>query len=383
MSNLLLSCQSEAADDSIRVGAAVNQLEKEEIYRLRYQIYVEEMSKRIESADYQNRFLCDELDPWAVLLYAKIGSRIIATARVNIGTIKQYPVKLVQILALDQFAGAHNVSDPAFAYITKLMVVPAYRSSPALYLLIAKCYEICCDHQVDFAFGACNLQLLRLYEQMGFHRYTSNFVDPGYGLLAPIVLLINDIKHLRRVRSPLFRIARKRTEFGTEAVEWFYSHFFKTRHNVNSQIVNEDELWSILAKHLAPPFTQAIDLLQGLSEGEAKKFLHNCGIYVHCDAGDMIVNQGDISYSYNLLLSGTLKSLTFRSPAKYYLPGQHFGANGLTGHNVHNEDIVAASATEILVLSGIAFPRFSHAYPDIAHKVVKTIVESNNRSIKD
>ena len=89
MSNLVLSWQSEAAGDSIRVGAAVNQLEKEEIYHLRYQIYVEEMSKRIESADYQNRVLCDELDPWAVLLYAKIGSEIIATARVNIGTIKR------------------------------------------------------------------------------------------------------------------------------------------------------------------------------------------------------------------------------------------------------------------------------------------------------
>lgn len=43
--------------------------------------------------------------------------------------------------------------------------------------------------------------------------------------------------------------------------------------------------------------------------------------------------------------------MTFRNPAKYYLPGQHFGANGLTGHNVHREDIVAASVTEVLVLS--------------------------------
>lgn len=379
MSNVSLAYQNEVSDNSIKIGIAMKQWEKDEIYRFRYQTYVEEMSKRIDSADHKNKVLCDELDPWAVLLYAKIGSKIIATARINVGTIEQYPVKLVQILVLDKFVDALKISDQAFAYITKLMVAPAHRSSPALYLLIAKCYEICCDNNVHFAFGACNFQLLRLYEQMGFHRYTSNFVDPGYGLLAPIVLLINDLRHLRMVRSPFLRIARKRTEVSTESVEWFNSHFLKTQHTVNSQIVKEEELWLILSKHFASPLNQTIDLLRGLSEMEAKKFLHNCGIYIHCKAGDMIVNQGDISYSYNVLLSGMLKSVTFRCPAKHYLPGQHFGANGLTGHNVHSEDIVAMSATEILVLSGLAFPRFSHAYPEIAHKVVKSTLALNKK----
>lgn len=382
MSNLMLDCQSKVPDSSIRVGYAMNQREKDEIYHLRYQIYVEEMLKQIESADCQNRVLCDELDTWAVLLHVKIGPKIIATARINVGTIKQYPSELVHILALDQFVDAQGGNEQAFAYITKLMVVPAYRSSPALYLLIAKCYEICCAKRVQFAFGACNLHLLRLYEQMGFHRYTKNFVDPGYGLLAPIVLLINDITYLRTVRSPLFRLARKRTEVGTESVAWFHSQFLKTQHIVNSQTVSEDELWLLLSKYSNVPLTQAIDLLRGLSEEEAKKLLYYCSIFVYCDVGDRMVNQGDVSYSYNWLLSGRMKSLTFRNPAKYYLPGQHFGANGLTGHNAHREDIVASSASEVLLLSGIAFPKFSHVYPDIAHKVVKTIVELTNNKIK-
>ncbi len=382
MSNLLLDCPSQVSDNCMRVETAMNQLEKEEIYHLRYEIYVEEMSKRIQSADYKNKALCDELDTWAVLLYAKIGKKIIATARINVGTIKQYPAKLVQILALDKFIDSHNGRDQVFAYITKLMVVPAYRSSPALYLLIARCYELCYANQVHFAFGACNLHLLRLYEQMGFHRYTNNFVDPGYGLLVPIVLLINDVKYLRMIRSPLLRVARKRTDYGLESVEWLRALFLKTQQTVNSKGVNEDELWLIVSKHFPVPLNQAIDLLRELSEEEAKKFLHSCSIYVQCEFGDVIVNQGDVSYSYNLVLSGRMKSLTICNPVKYYWPGQHFGANGLTGHNMHREDIVADRATEILVLSGIAFPRFSYAYPDIAHKVVKTIVGLNNHNVK-
>lgn len=369
------SWKKEPVNNSVTVGIATTQAEKKEIYRFRYQTYIEEMSKQIEGIDHSKKVLCDELDDWAMLLYAKVGSKLIGTARINIGTIEQYPAKLVQILSLDKFRDSFPESnEEVYAYVTKLMIAPPHRSSSALYLLIAKCYEICCANQVQFAFGACNFQLLRLYEQMGFHRYGKNFVDPGYGLLAPIVLLINDIQHFRMVRSPILRLARKRTNINTQAVEWFYAHLMKNPRSINSQIIEEDELWSLLCKRLYCPPTEAIEILENFSEVEAKKFLHSCSIYIHCHSGDIITHQGDMSYAYNLLISGKLKSLTFHHPMRYYAtPGQSFGANGLTEHNPHTEDIAVVSTAEILVLSGIAFPRFCHAYPDIAHKVIRNL----------
>jgi CRP-like cAMP-binding protein len=108
---------------------------------------------------------------------------------------------------------------------------------------------------------------------------------------------------------------------------------------------------------------------------EAKKFLHCSGIFVQCDPGDIITVQGDVSYAYYILISGSLKSLTFHRPIKEYItPGQHFGANGLTEHTKHTEDIAAISFAEILVLSGIAFQKFYHSHPDIAHKTVESII---------
>lgn len=374
-----MPCAPETSEGSIIVGIAITPEEKREIYHFRYQVYVEEMSKHIEGVDYTNKLLYDELDKWTILLYARIGSELIGTARINIGTLAQFPREVADFLSLDTFQDFYTeYGDHKFAYAAKLMVTPAYRSSPVLYLLIAKCYELACHSQVQFAFVTCNLHLLRLYEQMGFQRYSKNFVDPGYGLLSPTVLLMNDLQHLRAVHSPFFRIARKRGAMNTQAVEWFYTKFTEQSYIINSQISTEEELWSVLCKRLACPPTEAIAILRELSVTEAKKFLHCCGIYAQCDSGDIITNQSDVSYSYNILISGRLQSLTFHRPVKEFLiPGQHFGANGLTEHAKHTEDIMAIDTAEILVLSGIAFQKFSNSYFDIAHKVVRSIIDVN------
>jgi len=368
-----MSHATENLESSITIGIATTPMEKKEIYHFRYQIYVDEMSKHIANIDYANKLLYDELDEWTFLLYAKIGSDIIGTARINIGTLADFPQKLAEFLSLDTFQNFQN-EDHKFAYVTKLMVAPSHRSSPVLYLLLAKCYELCYSNQVQFVFGACNFHLLRLYEQIGFHRYSKNFVDPGYGLLAPIVFLLNDIQHLRMVHSPFFRIARKRGAVNTQAIEWFHTKLTNYSSIINSQIITEEELWSILHKHFACPPTEAITVLRELSVTEAKRFLHCCGSFIQCDPGNIITNQGDVSYSYNILISGRLQSLTFQRPIKEYTsPGQHFGANGLTNHTKHTEDIAAIDFVEILVLSGIAFKKFFHSYPEIAHKIVQSI----------
>jgi predicted GNAT family N-acyltransferase len=378
-----ISGTTDTSESTIKIGVAITPEEKREIYHFRFHAYVEEMSKHIEEADYTNKLLNDELDEWGVLLYAKIGSKLIATARINIGNLVDFPEKVVEFLSLDRFKNYFvETGECKFSYCAKLFVAPSYRSSPALYLIMAKCYELSLYNQVPFVYCACNFHLLRLYEQMGFHRYGKNFVYPGYGLLTPIVFVLNDIQHLRIVHSPLLRIARKRGIVDKQAVEWFYENFIKSFPIINSQLIKEEELWLMLYKGLNYPPTKCIALLQQLTDTEAKKFLHSCSSLVHCDAGDIITTQGDISYSYNILISGKLRSLTFQHPMKEYtLPGQAFGANGLTEHNKHTEDIAAITSSQILVLSGMAFPRFFHSQPDIAHKIVQTARNLSNKLI--
>lgn len=374
-------CSTVNPEDSIKICVAKTPEEKREIYHFRYQIYVEEMSRNFAEIDYDNKLIYDEMDEWAVLLYARVGSKIIATYRINVGTMADFPQRVIEFLALDIFNsciiehGSHK-----YAFATKVMVAPAYRSSPSLYLLTAKCYEICCYEQVQFLFGICNFHLIPLYEQLGCRRYYKNFFYPGHGIATPIVMLIDDAQHFRKVRSPLFRIARKRGELSTKAIEWFDTVFTSNSSIINSQMITEEELWCILCQRLHCPPTEIMTLLHDLSETEAKKFLHRCGILVQCNPDDIITFQGEVSYTYNILISGRLKSLTFLNPTKEYItPGQHFGANGLTEQNIHTEDIAAISSTEILALSGIAFQKFYRSHPEIAHKIVKNIISTKKK----
>lgn len=370
-----MSLTTENPDKSIIIGIAATPEEKREIYRFRYQTYVEEMAKHIMGIDHTHKLLYDDMDDWGLILYAKVGSELIGTARINIGTVGDFSKEVAAFLSLDTFQDCPKVQGRQFSFVTKIMVLPAYRNSPVFYMLIAKCYELSYRNQIDFIFGICNYHLIRIYEKLGMHRYFKNFELPGYGLQAPLVMLVNDIQHLRNIRSPFYRLARQRGKVDTQAVEWFHANFTKQSRFVNSQMVTEEDLWSLLDKRLHCPPNEAIKALHELSVSEAKKLLHCCASLIPCAPGNILTNQGDVSYTYNILISGKLKSLTFIRPAKEYsIPGQSFGANGLTEHNKHAEDIMALDTAEILILSGNAFQRFFHTHPEIAHRITQKLL---------
>lgn len=358
---------SKEDSQTVYLGIATTPEEKLEIYRFRYHIYAEEMSKRFPNMDHNNKLLYDELDDWGVLLYAKAGEEIIGTLRINIGLLTDFSSFWVQALSLNRFAQFKN--NQKFAYTSKFMVSESYRNSTVSYLLSSKSYELSYNQQVQFSFGVCTFHLLRLYEQFGFRRFGRNFVDDGYGLLAPYVLLVDDVEHLRAVRSPFFRQARKRTHLNNQAAKWFDVEFTETSNILNSQLVSQEDLWMFLYSRFESSPTQTISVLQNLSDVEAIKFIHCCGVVVQCHPGDHITFQGDTSYALNILISGSLGSLNVLE-TKFHV-GQSIGANGLVHHPMHNEDIIAITNVEILVLSSLAFPKFCNSYPDIANKIIQ------------
>ncbi|MGI6091839.1 MAG: cyclic nucleotide-binding domain-containing protein [Veillonellaceae bacterium] len=368
--------------EKIQIGIASTEYEKEAIFRLRYHIYVEEMYRQPVVIDHGSKMLFDELDKWAFLLYAKIGSEIIGTMRVNIGLIEQFPRGLAKLLYMDNFKTFCQESGcPLVAFSSKLMVSPAYRNSPALHLLSAKGYELYCNHHVQFNFGGCNFYLLRLYEQFGCRRFGRNFIDPGYGMLTPFVLMVNDASHLKAVRSPFIRIARKRGIDDRTATEWFYQEFPEAASGINSQLVTEEELWDFLCQKLGGLPQEIIPALRGLTEVEARSFLYSTSVSVHCYPGDHLITAGLISDELNILMSGRLISFdqSCRSTSLVH-PGQHFGKIGLFGQAIQNVNIKADTDSDILVVSRQAFTSFSRSKPGIAYKIKRNLLSGSTEA---
>jgi len=373
---MTLPCSAEISQSTISVGVATTFKEKRDIYRLRYQIYVEEMAMQFTSVDHHHKLLYDEMDKWGVLLYAKYGSEIVGTMRINIGKAEEFPEDLAKFLELDRFKRFYGKNDiQKFSYTSKLMVSPYYRNSTVLHLLTAKGYEIYCEHQSQFNFGVCNFHLLPLYEQFGHRRYRESFTAPGYdGVLMPFVLLVDDVQHIRAVRSPYYRFARKRGQLDEQVSEWFQDEFPRAQEIVNSQLVGEEELWPILENYLGQQPHLGISVLEGLSPAEAQKFLHACGIFISCRPGEQITSCGHACHTLKILLSGKLAAAPFFTYNPDTInPGQCFGPVGLIEQPDYNEDIFAASEAEILVLSRLSFQKFRHAHPDIAAKVIRNL----------
>ena len=66
-----------------RIHVANSDEECEAIYRLRYEIYVEELGKKPPGADHSRRMLREELDTDGVLFFAEANGLIVATCRNN------------------------------------------------------------------------------------------------------------------------------------------------------------------------------------------------------------------------------------------------------------------------------------------------------------
>lgn len=352
----------------IQIGIASTDEEKKEIFRLRYRIYVEEMQRQPIMIDHANKLLFDEMDSWATLVYAKVGSELIGTMRANIGSVDEFPPELVRILLMDRFRSFCHENSLSVAFSSKLMVSKQYRHSTASHQLLAKGYEIYCNHHVQFNFGGCNFYLLRFYEQMGYRRLGKSFIDPGYGLLHPFILVVDDVDYLKTVRSPYYRIARKRVDLDRSSVNWFLKEFAGEEEIINSQLVSEGELWRLICDRLGTNPAEAIHAFKGVSDMDLRTFFYRCAVVVQCHAGDLITTRGLVSEELNILLSGNLMN-----NGEKILQGQHFGAVGIAEPSIQTAEIEAITSAEIIVVSRQYFRKFSVSHPVAARQILTNI----------
>lgn len=363
-----------AESDTIKISIATTPEEKKEIYHLRYTIYAEEIGYNLVSVDHENKLLYDELDEWGTIFYAKIGSKYIGTVRVNIGKISDFSSEIVATYFMDRFQKFYKRNEKYnFGLVTKGMVSSPYRKFPVFTMLMTKVFETYCENHVHFGFGNCNFHLLPLHEHYGHRRIGKNIVEPNLGLMASFVVLPDDIHHLQRVNSSFLKIAlAKGKTQNKRVVDWFLNEFSETLNIVNSQFTTEESFWEILSVRLRNPPNEVIPILEGLSQSESKKFLYRCGVIIQCPKGDHIVTRKNVSQELIILLSGTISSSDSSSCDKT-IAGQHFGAIGLASRTKHTSSVMAATDTEILVLSYHFFLKFRHAYPDIACKILHNL----------
>jgi predicted GNAT family N-acyltransferase len=184
--------------ENINVKVAESQTELNEIYRLRYNVYIEEMLRRQEYANEKNKTIIEPIDNTAVNIGAWCNNTLIGCIRYNLGPetdlIKYWT--LYEATLIDGFQPKNS------GVLTKFIVHPNFRRTKAGILLCEKAYYTALVKDCKFAFMDCNPLLCNFFTKLGFKKYQANVVHWEYGEVTPMYLNLFDINHLEEIKSP-------------------------------------------------------------------------------------------------------------------------------------------------------------------------------------
>jgi CRP-like cAMP-binding protein/predicted GNAT family N-acyltransferase len=359
-----------------RIVIAETASEKEAIYRLRYEVYIDEMGggTRHDEADASTRQLRDELDDTAYHFYAVQDEQVVACARLNMR--KDGPLECEPELEMDRFAPAY----PAQVSMSSRMVIhPTLRGSHVLMELACAMYRFKRDQEIRFDFIDCHPRLLPLYSRLGYRIYKPGFTHPKYVYVVPMVLVTDDLAYLEQVRSPYIRHAKHRPH-STAGRALLSTQFPESARTFLHPDVDADAFWTLMRTRLleASATAERSELLAGLTEREAQALLR-LGHVIGCRADDVVLSSGDQGRELFVILNGSFVVLArepqTHSPSvvKILVPGDVFGEVGFLTEGLRGGRVTAMEEAKILVLNARAIDRLTKTTPSVAAKVFRNL----------
>ena len=337
-----------------------------QVYRLRYAVSVEEMNKEVAAADHAQREIRDEFDTASsTVLCALVDGQVIATLRLTWAgpdlpreCREQFSLELFQDFPLE-----------SISITSRLVVHKDWRGSAVLGLLFNHAYTVSRARACRVNFCHCAPALVRLYEQVGYRRYADAIIDPDVGYHLPLVMLTEDLAHLKRVGSPLLRIARRLDNSGTRP-NWFADHFPEYSLGGARTGLCSDEFIHCLAEQL---FETKIGLFRGIGVEDTSRFIQASTV-LKCKAGDNIVRRGEVSNEMFLILSGVAEVRRDIEQRQYTIAtlgqGQVFGEMAFVSSRARSASIVAITEMEVLVLSQRSLHSLMKTIPEIIVQVL-------------
>ena len=279
---------------SVMIKIATTDAERNAIFRLRYEIYVEEMQIFGAVADHTLRMLADIHDPTARLMYATVDGEIVATLRLNLGKDAPFTDEFKETYNLDRFR--QEMTDEQIMILTRFMVKKEHRGSSIAFRMIAEVAQLGLDEGIDVALCDCQPHLIRYYTRIGFRNYECPvYNDPEFGIMVPMAFVYGDVDYLKSIRSPVHAIIAAGStdaEIGRRVVEILG----------NAPVQSTDNI-------AATDQTKAlfnVPFFEGL-ETEEVQAVASWGYLINCAPGDRVVRQGQTARTVFVVLSGSVE----------------------------------------------------------------------------
>jgi predicted GNAT family N-acyltransferase len=183
----------------IRVARTEEELQA--VYRLRYEVYVEEMGYRWPYSDDSARVMPNPPGDVSTVLYVPDGDRAVGTLRMQLGRDGGLTEEDYKVYHLARFTP--HVPPERMAILTRYMIREDFRHTDFAERLFDEMIRCLLDAGVQLAFCDCRPHLINTYLRLGFRPYAQTYNDPVAGLLVPLVMVLDDHAYFQRVKSRL------------------------------------------------------------------------------------------------------------------------------------------------------------------------------------
>ena len=277
--------------------------EREAIYRLRYEVYVEERHSYKDVADHENRLLFDTYDQTGRLLYARVGDEVVGSLRLNWGADVPFTKEIMTTYEIQRFLPIIPMGQ--MIIFSRFMIRSDYRRKGVSFQFLATMFTFFLENGLQLAFCDCRPHLINSYVRLGFRTYAQTYNDPIAGLLVPLVMIVEDGEHFEQIGSPLAPLLQNyslQSDIPARVVS-LIPQLTPVQSDINTR---KSGYWSRVHDTLERYDVSNITIFDGLSDEETSRFLTKSHI-ISCSLGDKIVSKGSVDRTVFIILSGIVE----------------------------------------------------------------------------
>lgn len=173
-----------------------------DVQRLRCEVYFHEQGQQFE----KSKRIADGLDGSGTVIVVESGARAVGTLRIHDFGAPTVQVEYGSLFQIDEFARAWPLSQVAVG--TRFAVQSEQRIKGVVDQLIEETYQFALDNRIRYGLVACAPSLHGLMEYYGFREYLPPAILPNGEAVLRMLLVVEDVAHLRECDSPLQHLVR-------------------------------------------------------------------------------------------------------------------------------------------------------------------------------
>ena len=186
---------------SIEIRKVRTESEAKAIFRLRYEVYIEELQRTQRHVDHAARLIEEPLDACASLFCAYQGARLVGSVRTNYARCSPLD-EYERIYQMYSCGTAHPHST---SITTKLVVAADQRNTALAYRLAAAAYCAALQDGIARDFVDVYPARVAFFQRLGYRVHLPRAEHPEYGSVIVMSIDVRDAGHLHAVKSPFLR----------------------------------------------------------------------------------------------------------------------------------------------------------------------------------